>query len=110
MLTGKNNRLSMEERQSRLAEIQCRRDLYEDANLGGYEKIYPLEKEYEDEYLKFLRQAQQLQEEQTGTSTTHPSFMKAVRRFPLKRHVERAPPVENPIPKYRCDELSKIYS
>lgn len=45
VLTGKQSRLTAEERQQRVADAQHTRDAYEDAHLGGFEKIYPLEGE-----------------------------------------------------------------
>jgi hypothetical protein len=61
-----------------------------------------VQKEYADDYMRFLRQAQQIQEEQTGTRNTQ-FVSKDIKRYPVKK------PAEATSLRYR-DELSKIYS
>ena len=47
--------MNFEERQNKISDLQLKRDYHEDNNLGGYEKIYPGEKEFDDEYYKFIK-------------------------------------------------------
>lgn len=44
MLTGKKERLTLEEKQEEVKKAQVRRDEWENTHLGGFEKIYPCEK------------------------------------------------------------------
>ena len=41
VFTGKTNKMSLDERQSKIEELQKIRDEYEKRNLGSYERIYP---------------------------------------------------------------------
>ena len=43
MMTGKHFRLTPDEKRQKIREAAKIRDGYENANLGGFEKIYPLE-------------------------------------------------------------------
>ncbi|CAD8188256.1 unnamed protein product [Paramecium octaurelia] len=68
ILTGRNIRMTQEDRKAIVEQYQLIRDAYEDEHLGGFEKIYPCDEEYEtDYYTQFLNYASDIFEESTGT-------------------------------------------
>lgn len=70
VLTGKFSRMTAEERQAEVEKAQKERDEWESQNLGGYERVYPIENTSEDgeNYADFLKESNRLWEEWNGTS------------------------------------------
>ena len=56
VLTGKQTKLTPEEKIDKLKESQVKRDEYENKNLENFEKIFPIqiEEEKENPYKKYL--------------------------------------------------------
>lgn len=104
ILTGRNVRYSAEDRKAIIEQLQLIRDAYEDDHLGGYEKIYPCDEDYETEYFaRFINYAQDLFEEQTGgprisLGTKRPTFVK------------RSAPQTTPQRVSKKEDITQIYS
>ncbi|KAM3131882.1 hypothetical protein pb186bvf_016003 [Paramecium bursaria] len=67
VLTGKSVKISPEEKQKLLQLAQQARDDWENANMGNYEKVYPLQN-MDDDYDKYMAYAYTLYQESTGAN------------------------------------------
>ncbi|OMJ76805.1 hypothetical protein SteCoe_23741 [Stentor coeruleus] len=81
-MTGKMERLTIEERKLLISSLNSKRNKYEMKHCGGYRKIYPTEN---DEYNKYIEASDNLWQEWTGA--------KIVR----SRRLETKSPVPRPI-------------
>ena len=77
VLTGKSNKLTREEREELVKAGQITRDKWENANIGNFEKIYPID-DPEEPYSEFISYAKELYEDYCGTSK--------------KKHINTLPP------------------
>eukprot|EP00828_Plagiopyla_frontata_P043680 TRINITY_DN6909_c0_g1_i1.p4 TRINITY_DN6909_c0_g1~~TRINITY_DN6909_c0_g1_i1.p4 ORF type:complete len:128 (+),score=25.65 TRINITY_DN6909_c0_g1_i1:901-1284(+) len=69
VLTGKKEKLTPEEKEIIRQNAQEERDRWEQANLGQYEKIYPLENdELTQKYSEFIEHAFKMWQELTGAN------------------------------------------
>lgn len=67
-LIGRKSKMTIEEISILKEKAQNERDEYEEKNLGGYEKIFPLSLEHEDMYEKYIQAAEKNYSDFNGTS------------------------------------------
>lgn len=92
-LTGKKVWLGREERERLVESERRRRDLWEDAHLGNFQKVFPeRSSELAQEYSAFLAHAQSCYLALTGGSTPLPTqTSSATTRSPSRRKPPRPP-------------------